>query len=1114
LSERIYGIKENKSLMDITPSLEASAIIRDSGESITFTGLKSNIPVQLEGATVQEKYSGAQFFNPDNFIKKSSTCDYSVKDNVFYSEANAAATYQSVNFGICSADYANGKIFTISGTSEMKKAGIVQFFWANASGTALLYETICSVGWSGKFAVTKTLVAPENATLLCVSFVIQNSTTPTEIGDYIKVTDFMMVEGTEPKQWEPYTGMKLSPNIYYPQPIYAVGDSGKVDVVCTQGERKNTLSIPLSRPLYSINGITEEITKSESGKWGIQRYFDRIIFDGSEDERWSISDTNTNNKRMATSILKDVIKQPAYNSIQGNLLCNRFIVNTANNVYLNQEGISIQAISSSGTIHCYSNKYNTDDITLWTDFLANNPMEVIYELKTPVWEQLPDDVQKAFNMFSSFNGENVVSVTDETTVKYHGALNTAGAVSDCFTVQDGQFGILRKVGKEVFDGSSDEGWRTLSSSETDKYRLSANSVIVFKPLENNDTISNIANDKEYITITANETKALVKGISTSSDSKLVLYDPAYNTSDVTLWTAYLADSPMTVYYELATPVFEPITSGFIKPKLTIDYAQTAYGVSVLNMLAGSGSGGGSILPDENSNFIIGSYSQATGDAAYNTVVGANTILAPDVSFSTYLGNGAGRNQIGSYNSAFGSNALRGNNDDRTLNTGKFNTAIGRNALHDSTSGSSNTAVGDYALNKITSGGSNTGVGVNALLNATTSQQNVVVGINAAPLLETGGWNTIIGAYALNKATVCQCNTAVGNNSLQNNLTGNNNTSVGYGTLRNNTATGNSAFGYNAATNNTIGMRNTAIGNESLSASVNGYDNTAVGNGALKACTKSCNVAIGSQTLIHLTNGGYNTAAGRNALYNLITGDNNVAIGDGALYSATDVRDCVAIGFNSLNNRDNSAGAIAIGSFALDGAKGMYSVGIGHFALQNCEFGNCVGLGARTTVTGEKQIQLGESGTTPYAYAALQLRSDERDKTDIRDSSLGLDFINALRAREFRWDLREDYREWDQENQCYVEHEKDGSRSRTRYHQGLIAQEVKAAMDSMGVDFAGYQDHKVNGGKDVLSIGYEELIGPLIKAVQELSAEVQQLKAQNSNANSLLSKWTNKFNGKE
>ena len=70
------------------------------------------------------------------------------------------------------------------------------------------------------------------------------------------------------------------------------------------------------------------------------------------------------------------------------------------------------------------------------------------------------------------------------------------------------------------------------------------------------------------------------------------------------------------------------------------------------------------------------------------------------------------------------------------------------------------------------------------------------------------------------------------------------------------------------------------------------------------------------------------------------------------------------------------------------------------------------------------------------------------------------------------------------------------------------------MDSMGVDFAGYQDHKVNGGKDVLSIGYEELIGPLIKAVQELSAEVQQLKAQNSNANSLLSKWTNKFNGKE
>jgi hypothetical protein len=54
--------------------------------------------------------------------------------------------------------------------------------------------------------------------------------------------------------------------------------------------------------------------------------------------------------------------------------------------------------------------------------------------------------------------------------------------------------------------------------------------------------------------------------------------------------------------------------------------------------------------------------------------------------------------------------------------------------------------------------------------------------------------------------------------------------------------------------------------------------------------------------------------------------------------------------------------------------------------------------------------------------------------------------------------------------------------------------VKAACDAAGVDFGGYQDHSLKGGEDVLSIGYEELIAPLIKAVQELSQEVASLKA--------------------
>ena len=59
---------------------------------------------------------------------------------------------------------------------------------------------------------------------------------------------------------------------------------------------------------------------------------------------------------------------------------------------------------------------------------------------------------------------------------------------------------------------------------------------------------------------------------------------------------------------------------------------------------------------------------------------------------------------------------------------------------------------------------------------------------------------------------------------------------------------------------------------------------------------------------------------------------------------------------------------------------------------------------------------------------------------------------------------------------------------------MIAQEVKQTMDALGVDFGGYQDHSIKGGDAVLTIGYEELVAPLIKAIQELKAEFDAYKA--------------------
>lgn len=240
------------------------------------------------------------------------------------------------------------------------------------------------------------------------------------------------------------------------------------------------------------------------------------------------------------------------------------------------------------------------------------------------------------------------------------------------------------------------------------------------------------------------------------------------------------------------------------------------------------------------------------------------------------------------------------------------------------------------------------------------------------------------------------------------------------------------------------------------------------------------------------NGPYGARLGIDALTSNTTGASNTAIGYWALVSNTTGSTNTAIGSTALNSQTTATGNTAIGYAAI---------------TNSANYSNIVGLGAQTEVTGNNQVQLGKSNTTTYAYGAVQNRSDVRDKADIRDTQLGLEFISSLRPVDFKWDMREDYRPdplpgnaTEEERAAHLESAKlanithDGSKKRNRYHHGLIAQEVKAVLDAQGIDFGGYQDHKIAGGDDVLSIGYDELIAPLIKAVQELAARVAALES--------------------
>ena len=165
---------------------------------------------------------------------------------------------------------------------------------------------------------------------------------------------------------------------------------------------------------------------------------------------------------------------------------------------------------------------------------------------------------------------------------------------------------------------------------------------------------------------------------------------------------------------------------------------------------------------------------------------------------------------------------------------------------------------------------------------------------------------------------------------------------------------------------------------------------------------------------------------------------------------------------------------------------------------------CIGTSTRTSAAGStNQINIGYgvtgqandnvtigsfSGKIYNAYtsnATWTQTSDGRLKTNIQDDSLGLSFINRLRPVKFNW------KPSDEIDQSLPYYNATNQRNTETVIHGLIAQEVKAALDAEGVDtFAGWD----MGPDGIQAISREMFISPLIKAIQEQQAIITQLTA--------------------
>ena len=451
-----------------------------------------------------------------------------------------------------------------------------------------------------------------------------------------------------------------------------------------------------------------------------------------------------------------------------------------------------------------------------------------------------------------------------------------------------------------------------------------------------------------------------------------------------------------------------------------------------------------------------------------------------------------------------------------------NVAMGSYALASNWKGDENTAYGTLAL-AYNEGSNNVAVGYSALKFNTKGQENVAVGYKAGSFNTTGYRNTFVGMWsgAYNRTGIN--NTRVGWSPIIAGGLSSGDTSMGapagtavltggancfYGansgvvvsgqaTLN---LTGVAAFGYNSRP---WGNYSIAIGFGSVVGAEGAFADNAIAIGYNASAPKTNTVAIGTGATVSQLLG---TAVG----YTAAATEAGTALGYNA--QATGVANSIAVGRDSVATGEQAVVVgpaaqgvayrnVTVGSQAGIGFNGDQNTFLGGIAgVQAVTYTNCTLLGYGTAVSGSNQVQLGNASTTTYAYGAVQNRSDARDKTEVRPTVLGLDFINALNPVDFKWDMRDDYFDLVEELvdgkpvTRKVPLAKDGSRKRTRFHHGLIAQEVKAACDAAGVDFGGYQDHSVKGGDDVLSLGYEELIAPLIKAVQQLSQEVAALKA--------------------
>ena len=207
------------------------------------------------------------------------------------------------------------------------------------------------------------------------------------------------------------------------------------------------------------------------------------------------------------------------------------------------------------------------------------------------------------------------------------------------------------------------------------------------------------------------------------------------------------------------------------------------------------------------------------------------------------------------------------------------------------------------------------------------------------------------------------------------------------------------------------------------------------------------------------------------------GSSHTAIGHDAMSLATLGTGCTAVGRGALKNV-NTNFSTAVGWFAGSNCTtgGLSSVFIGNQAGNQVTTGQqnvCIGWNSNpTSATSSYQFTLGgtDINTLRCNQTSITSLSDARDKTDIVNTPYGLDFINTLQPRQFKWATR------------------DGNIKDGKVEQGFIAQELLEAAGTNKADL----NLVLEDNPNKLEASMGNLVPILVKAIQELTARVAEL----------------------